>query len=125
MVRVKDQMAAPAIAGRRFEGANVRFVTELDGGRLRLRQFIYEDGRWEEYFTSARSAWRDDLLVTLVPWENVPDEVTAWDVYSFVGIGRGAATDNMRAADGEIIEVDLLPWINVFSFDFSFGPAPS
>jgi hypothetical protein len=122
MVRVKDQVAAPASAGRRFEGANVRFVTELDGGSLRLRQFNYKDGTWAEYFTSARSAWRDDLLVTLIPWENVPDEVTAWDVYSFVGLGRGAALDNIRAADGEIIELDVLPWINVFSFDLSSGP---
>ena len=49
-----------------------------------------------------------------MPSFDLPDEPTAWDVYSSVGVGSGTATDNVRPADGEVIEVEQLPWITVF-----------
>ena len=125
MVRIPGYVGAPEVAGRRFEGANHRFVTELDGGRFTLRQHIYEDGSWVEYFTSARSAWRGDLLVTLVPLENIADEPSAWDAYASVRNLQAPADDNVRPADGEVIELELMPWIDFFSTDFgapAFGP---
>jgi hypothetical protein len=125
MVRIPGYVGAPELAGKRFEGANHRFVTELDGGRFTLRQHIYEDGSWVEYFTSARSAWRGDLLVTLVPLENIADEPSAWDAYASVRNLQAPADDNVRPADGEVIELELMPWIDFFRTDFgapSFGP---
>jgi hypothetical protein len=118
MIRVPGYVGAPELAGKRFEGANHRFTTELDGGRFTIRQYIYEDGSWMEYFTSARSAWRDDLLVTLVPLENIAEEPSAWDAYASVWSFQSPADDNVRPADGEVIELELMPWIDFFSLDF-------
>jgi len=119
MVRIPGLVGAPALAGERFEGANYRWETDLDGTRLRIRQFVYEDGSWVEYFTSARSAWRGDLLVTIVPLENVSDQPTAWDAYAS---GRNPqAEDNVRPADGEVIEVEFVPWIDFLGAD-PFAP---
>jgi hypothetical protein len=123
MVRVPGYVGAPELAGKRFEGANHRFITELDGGRFTLRQYVYENGAWEEYFTSARSAWRGDLLVTLVPLENVADEPSAWDAYASVEHLQAPADDNVRPADGEVIELEIVPWIDFFSMDFT-APTP-
>lgn len=121
MVRIPGYVGAPELAGERFEGANHRFITALDAGRLRLRQYVYEDGSWTEYFTSARSVWLDDLLITIVPLENVGTEPTAWDAYSVVREGTDQSYDNIRPADGEVIEVGLLPWISVYGLDFFDG----
>ena len=115
MVRVQGQIAAPALAGQRYDGANVRFETELDSGKLTLRQFVYAAGAWSESFTLARSAWRDDMLITLVPIEDMPDEPTAWDVYAVVDVGPQAASDNIRPADGEVVELGELPWFKVLT----------
>lgn len=114
MVRIPGYVGAPELAGSQFEGANHRFITELDGGHLTIRKFVYEDGSWVEYFTSARSAWRGDLLVTLVPLENIADEPSAWDAYASVLSFQTPADDNVRPTDGEVIEIDLLPWVAFF-----------
>jgi hypothetical protein len=118
LVRVPGQVAAPAIAGDRFEGANHRFITELDGTELTIRQFVYEDGEWVEYFTSARSSWRGDVLVTIVPFENLSDEPSAWDAYASSSGAGEPGYDNVRPADGEVIEIELLTWVDVFGPDF-------
>ena len=118
MVRIPGYVGAPELAGSQFEGANHRFITELDGGRFAIRQFIYEEGSWVEYFTSARSAWRDDVLVTLVPLENIAQQPSAWDAYASVWSFQAPADDNVRPADGEVIEIDLLPWVAFFGMDF-------
>jgi hypothetical protein len=118
VIRVPGQVAAPTIAGARFEGANQRFITELEGDQLSIRQFTYEDGAWVEYFTSARSTWRGDSLVTIVPLENLSGEPEAWDAYA-TSSGPGAeGYDNVRPADGEVIEIELLTWVDVFGPDF-------
>lgn len=114
MVRVEGSIAAPARAGEHYEGANVRFVTELDRGRLRLREFIYEAGTWSAVFTTARSTWRGDLLITLVPVEDLPAVPTAWDVYSLIEVDQTPASDDIRDAEGEVLELETLPWIDVF-----------
>ena len=116
MVRVEGSIAAPARAGEQFEGANVRFVTELDRGKLRLRELFYDSGSWSEVFTTSRSVWRGDLLITLVPVEDFPAEPTAWDVYSSVQAGQSTSSDNIRDADGEVLELGTgkLPWIDIF-----------
>ena len=113
MLRVPSYVGAPARAGSRFEGSNHRFTTQLDGDRLLIREYIYEDGGWQEYFTTARSAWRDDLLVTIVPLVNLSADPTAWDAYAVVRAGGSLADDNIRPADDEVIEVERLPWIQV------------
>ena len=113
MVRALGSIAAPARAGERFEGANVRFVTERNGGRLRLRELVYDAGAWSETFTTSRSAWRGDVLITLVPVEDLPGEPTAWNVYSLVGVGSLRAEDDIRDADDEVIELTL-PWLQLF-----------
>ncbi len=46
MVRVPGFVGAPATAGPRFEGSNHRFSTELDEGKLRIREWVYEGGAW-------------------------------------------------------------------------------
>jgi hypothetical protein len=114
MVRVPNEVAAPAIAGDRYEGANVRFKTELEGDQLTLSEYGYSGGAWQEYSTTARSLWRGDLLVTLVPFDDIGDSPTAWDVYAWISRGGAVAYDNVRPADGEVIEVERLPWITVF-----------
>jgi hypothetical protein len=114
MVRVPGQVAAPASAGDRFEGANHRFITELDGTELTISQFVYEDGEWVEYFTSARSTWRGDVLVTIVPFENLSAEPTAWDAYATASGVGASGYDNVRPADGEVIEIELLTWVDIF-----------
>jgi hypothetical protein len=113
MVRTQHSNAAPARAGERFEGANVRFVTERDSGRLRLRELVYDAGAWSETFTTSRSAWRGDVLITLVPVEDLPGEPTAWNIYALVDAGSLQAEDDIRDADGEVIELTL-PWLQVF-----------
>ena len=113
MLRVPGYVGAPVSAGSRFEGANHRFTTELIGDRLTIREYIYEDGAWAEYFTTARSAWRDDLLVTIVPLANLAADPTAWDAYAYVRDAGSIADDNVRPADNEVIEIDRLPWIRV------------
>ena len=113
MLRLPGYVGAPAFAGQRFEGANHRFTTELNGDRLEIREYIYEDGAWTEYLTSARSAWRDDTLLTIVPIENLSAEPAAWDTYAYVRAGGSTASDNVRPADNEVIEIELLPWIQV------------
>jgi hypothetical protein len=80
----------------------------------------YEDGSWREYDTTARSAWRGDLLVTIVPFDNINDVPRAWDAYAWVSSGSGVAYDNVRPADGEVIEVEELPSIRIF--DPAAGP---
>jgi hypothetical protein len=124
MVRIPGFIGAPELAGAQFEGASHRFMTELDGERLGIRQLIYEAGSWVEYGTSARSAWRGDLLVTLVPLENLSDEPNAWDAYAAVRDPGVPADDNVRPADGEVIELELMPWISFFGMDFGV-PTPS
>lgn len=119
MVRIPGYVGAPELAGSKFEGANHRFITELDGLQLSIRQFVYEDDSWVEYFTSARSAWRGDLLVTIVPLENISDEPSAWDAYASVRNFQAPADDNVRPADGEVIELELVPWIGFFSMDLT------
>ncbi len=114
LVRTSGAIAAPARAGAQFEGADVRFVTELDRGKLRLRELLYADGAWSDVGTTSRSAWRGDLLVTLVPFEDLPAEPTAWDVYSLVGGGQSPASDDIRDAAGEVLELEVLPWIDIF-----------
>jgi hypothetical protein len=113
MLRVPGYVGAPARAGSRFEGSNHRFTTQLDGDRLLIREYVYEDGAWQEYFTTARSAWRDDLLVTIVPFMNLSADPTAWDAYAVVRAGGSLADDNIRPADDEVIEVERVPWIQV------------
>ena len=113
ILRVPGYVGAPAIAGSRFEGANHRFMTQLNGDKLQIREYIYEEGAWAEYFTTARSAWRDDLLVTIVPLRNLSADPTAWDAYAVVRAGGSLAYDNIRPADHEVIEIDRLPWIEV------------
>ena len=98
----------------------MRFTTELNGDQLSLRAYYYQDGSWQESYTAARSVWRDNLLVTLVPFDDIGDVPTAWDAYSSVSRGPGVAYDNVRPADGEVIEVEDLPWINVI--DPAAGP---
>jgi len=120
MVRVSSAIAAPARAGDRYEGANVRFSTELSGNQLSLRAYDYEDGSWQEFLTGARSVWRGSLIVTLVPFDDIGDLPTAWDAYAWVSRGPGVAYDTVRPADGEVIEVEDLPWINVI--DPAAGP---
>ena len=112
LLRVIGRGAAPARAGPQYEGANVRFATTLDAGKLRLREFVYEDGAWSNSFTAARSTWRDSLLITVVPLFDLPDEPTAWDVYAFAA--GGGAPDNIRDANDQVIEIDRLPWIKIF-----------
>ena len=114
MVRTTGAIAAPASAGDRYEGANVRFTTELSGNELSLREYSYEDGTWQEFFTAARSVWRGNLLITLVPFDDIGDVPTAWDAYAWVSRGAGVAYDNVRPSDGEVVEVEDLPWINIF-----------
>ena len=121
MLRVPGYVGAPARAGSRFEGANHRFMTQLNGDKLLIREYIYEDGAWAEYFTTARSAWRDDLLVTIVPLVNVSADPTAWDAYAVVRAGGTLAVDNIRPADNEVIEIEHLPWIQ-FVDPGSFAP---
>jgi hypothetical protein len=114
MVRVSSEVAAPAIAGDRYEGANVRFKTELEGDQLTLSEYGYRGGAWQEYSTTARSLWRGDLLVTIVPFDDIGESPTAWDVYAWISRGGAVAYDNVRPPDGEVIEVERLPWITVF-----------
>ena len=114
MVRLASTVAAPASAGERYEGANVRFTTELIGNKLPIREYGYEDGSWQEYYTTARSLWRGDLLVTLVPFDDIGDAPTAWDAYASVSRGSSLAFDNIRPGDGEVVEVEDLEWINLF-----------
>ena len=118
LVRVFGSNGAPSSAGERFEGADVRFVTELDAGRLHLRELIYDGGTWSDVFTTSRSAWRGDLLITLVPVEDLPAVPTAWDVYSLVEVrvevGPSPASDDIRDADGEVRELETLPWVDVY-----------
>jgi hypothetical protein len=96
----------------------VRFVTELDAGRLHLRELMYDGDTWSDVFTTSRSAWRGDLLITLVPVEDLPAVPTAWDVYSLVEVrvevGPSPASDDIRDADGEVRELETLPWVDVF-----------
>lgn len=113
MVRVPGYVAAPALAGKRFEGSNHRFTTELNGDRLEIREYVYEDGAWKEYFTTARSAWLDDVLVTIVPLQNLAADPTAWDAFAFVRDASSIADDNVRPADNEVIEIERVPWIQV------------
>ncbi len=126
MVRVTDLAPAPEYAGAQFEGANYRFITELDGTSLRMRGYSFE-GTWNEFQTAARSAWRDDLLVTIVPFDDLSGDPSAWNAYASAREGAANADDNVRAADGKVIEIGDLPWIEIFdpNFvwpDFSFDP---
>jgi hypothetical protein len=114
MVRIASDIAAPAIAGDRYEGANVRFKTELEGDQLTLSEYGYRGGAWQEYSTTARSLWRGDLLVTVVPFDDIGAGPTAWDVYAWISRGGVVAYDNVRPPDGEVIEVEQLPLITVF-----------
>lgn len=126
MLRIPGYVGAPELAGSRFEGVNHRFITALDGQQLSIRQHIYENGSWVEYFTSARSAWRGDLLVTLVPLGNLGnprDAPSAWDAYASVSDAGAPADDNVRPADGEVIEIEDVPWIDFFSMGL-IAPTP-
>src|SRR5262245_16951023 len=80
VLRMTGGEQAPTRADARFSAASDIFRTELDDERLEIRWYGYEDGAWNWYYTSARSAWRGDLLVTIVPSESLSDP-TAWDAY--------------------------------------------
>ena len=103
---------APNVASSRFSQANHLIATHLDGEALSIRFYLYESGDWVEYFTSARSAWREDVLLTLVPRDTVDSDPWRWDAYAAVGDGP-AGLDDLRELDGGMHDINFMPWIEI------------
>ena len=101
-----------------FPGTNHRVATELDGNELSVRSWVYEGGAWVESLTATRSAWRDDVLLTLVPFSDLDSPPYAWDTYARVEAAGGPAEDSLREAGGKLREIFLLPWIDIYADDF-------
>lgn len=108
---------APRVAGNRFSEANHLIATHLDGEALSVRFYVYEAGHWVEYGTSARSAWRGDVLLTLVPYDTLETDPARWDAYASVGDGS-PGRDDVRATGGLMHPIDFVPYIQILDNDF-------
>jgi hypothetical protein len=108
---------APRVAGSRFSEANHLVATHLDGEELSVRFYLYEAGAWAEYGTSARSAWRGDVLLTLVPYDTIEGDPSRWDAYASVGDGA-PGLDDVRETGGSMHAIDFVPYIEIVDTDF-------
>jgi hypothetical protein len=108
---------APKVAGSRFSEANHLIATHLDGEALSVRFYLFEAGDWVEYGTAARSAWRGDVLLTLVPYDTIETDPARWDAYASVGDGT-PGLDDVREAGGLMHRIEFVPYIQILDTDF-------
>ncbi len=124
ILALRQYQTAPIAPGEPFGGASHAVITRNDRGVKDVLYFSFVNGKFEMFATNARSFWRDNDFITLVPKaKEIQTDPVGWDVYAYSSDGTAAGTgrDTLRGLDG----APLLTFDPAPSVDFENAPAVS
>jgi hypothetical protein len=115
-------VTAPA-GGSSYALSTVAFVTRVGPQNGEVHRLVYGQGDFQEARSSARSVWFGDILVTVIPMDEVEGGPSGWDgLASVEGAREIAATrDWLRTS-----QTSLLPFSNppTLTFHAEAGASP-
>ena len=118
---------APIASGDPFAGGSHAIVTRLDHGATDVAYSNFVNGKFELFATNARSFWRDNDFITLVPKaKEIQTDPVGWDVYAYSSDGNPAGTgrDTLRGLDGApLLTFNPAPTIEFQDAPGASGPA--
>lgn len=105
---------APVAAGSPFGGGSHAIITRNDRGTKDVLYFNFVNGKFEMFATNARSRWKDNDFLTIVPkTKEIQTEPIGWDVYAYSSDGTepGTGRDTIRADGAPLLTFDPAPTI--------------
>ena len=121
--------AAPSAPGNPFSNASHAVITRAEGDMREVLYFANSGGSFQEFRTSARTMWRGNDMLAIVPKASeVQTQINAWDVYSYWSRGTADTTgrDNLRGFNGEpMLPVTTMPEIEFATATASPTPPPT
>jgi hypothetical protein len=104
MWRLNGYGAAPAGSGLYARSSEALITTLTPSGRS-IRYQAFANGSFEELTTFARSTWSGNMLLTLIPNNEIGSEPIGWDAFASSSDRADGATsvDSLRESDSALL----------------------